>query len=583
MFKSISTKVIFSVVASAFMLAACDRSKDETSDLSLLSSKDTVLQYVPADTPYVVANVEPLPDDLMDKLEPKIDRLMRSYQSMLSAVLASKQQELPEAERNSEKYQRANAVVDELMTLMSIEGMRSAGLGRDATGVLYGNGLLPVVRVQLSDGALFEDALSRLESEAGEKLPVAEIGGNSIRYFDADQVKILLGVINDQAVFTVAPASFDDAQLGEVLGLKLPAKSIADSGALQKIAKDYGFTNHYVGYFDFQAIADRFVGEASGLDAELLALIDYDPAELSSVCRAEIRAVAGIAPRMVLGYTDIDKDKLDSTVVIELRDDIAAGVQTLPAAVPGLGGDKGALMSFGMSIDMKAAREFLEARLDAMEAKPFACEYFADLQAGVAGGRQALNQPVPPMVYDFKGFLAVIDEIEGLDVATQTPPTSIDGSFLLAMNNAEALIAMGAMFSPELASLNLQADGNPVPLELPQMQAMGIAAFAAMNENALAISVGEDSESELDGLLGAAASDPSPFMSFSMDAARYYGFLGEAMAADGDDKENAPTAEMQAAMQEVMAAVANVYDRMSVDVRFTERGVELISSVTLQD
>ncbi|MDH3553511.1 MAG: hypothetical protein OER22_12910, partial [Gammaproteobacteria bacterium] len=155
MFKSISTKVIFSVVASAFMLAACDRSKDETSDLSLLSSKDTVLQYVPADTPYVVANVEPLPDDLMDKLEPKIDRLMRSYQSMLSAVLASKQQELPEAERNSEKYQRANAVVDELMTLMSIEGMRSAGLGRDATGVLYGNGLLPVVRVQLSDGALF--------------------------------------------------------------------------------------------------------------------------------------------------------------------------------------------------------------------------------------------------------------------------------------------------------------------------------------------------------------------------------------------------------------------------------------------
>ncbi|MDH3553926.1 MAG: hypothetical protein OER22_15040, partial [Gammaproteobacteria bacterium] len=484
---------------------------------------------------------------------------------------------------NSEKYQRANAVVDELMTLMSIEGMRSAGLGRDATGVLYGNGLLPVVRVQLSDGALFEDALSRLESEAGEKLPVAEIGGNSIRYFDADQVKILLGVINDQAVFTVAPASFDDAQLGEVLGLKLPAKSIADSGALQKIAKDYGFTNHYVGYFDFQAIADRFVGEASGLDAELLALIDYDPAELSSVCRAEIRAVAGIAPRMVLGYTDIDKDKLDSTVVIELRDDIAAGVQTLPAAVPGLGGDKGALMSFGMSIDMKAAREFLEARLDAMEAKPFECEYFADLQAGVAGGRQALNQPVPPMVYDFKGFLAVIDEIEGLDVATQTPPTSIDGSFLLAMNNAEALIAMGAMFSPELASLNLQADGNPVPLELPQMQAMGIAAFAAMNENALAISVGEDSESELDGLLGAAASDPSPFMSFSMDAARYYGFLGEAMAADGDDKENAPTAEMQAAMQEVMAAVANVYDRMSVDVRFTERGVELISSVTLQD
>lgn len=583
MFKSISTKVIFSVVVSAFMLAACDKSKDETSDVALLTSKSTILQYVPADAPYVVANVEPLPDDLMDKLEPKIDRLMQSYQSMLSAVLASKQQELPEEERNSEKYQRANAVVDELMTLMSIEGMRGAGIGRDATGVLYGNGLLPVARVQLSDGALFEDALSRLESEAGQKLPVAELGGHSIRYFDADEVKILVGVIDDQAVFTVAPASFDDAQLGEVLGLKLPAKSIADSGTLAEIARDYGFTSHYVGYFDFQAIAERFAGKASGLDAELLAMMDYDPAELSDVCRAEIRSVAGIAPRMVLGYTDIDEDKLDSTVIIELRDDIAAGMQTLPAAVPGLGGDKGALMSFGMSIDMKAAREFFEARLDAMEAQPFECEYFADLQAGVASGRQALNQPMPPMIYDFKGFLAVIDDIQGLDVATQTPPTSVEGSFLLAMNNAEALVAMGAMFSPELASLNLQADGKLVPLELPQMQAMGIAAFAAMNENALAISIGDDSESELDGMLGADASDPSPFMSFSMDAARYYGFLGDAMAAGGGDQENAPSPEMQAAMQEVMVAIADVYDRMSVDVRFTERGVELISSVTLQD
>ena len=240
-------------------------------------------------------------------------------------------------------------------------------------------------------------------------------------------------------------------------------------------------------------------------------------------------------------------------------------------------------MSFGMGIDVKAAREFVEARLDAMEAEPFECEHFADLQKGVAGGREALNQPVPPMFYDFKGFLAVINEIEGLNVATQTPPTSVDGSFLLAMDNAQALVSLGALFSPDLAALNLQADGKPVAIDMPQMQAMGMSAFAALTDDALAISVGDAAETELATMLAADVSDPSPFLSFSMDAARYYGFLGDAIAAGQQDGKDEPSPELQAALQEIMLAIADVYDRMSADVRFTARGVEIESSVALQD
>ncbi|MDH3434406.1 MAG: hypothetical protein OEM60_11140, partial [Gammaproteobacteria bacterium] len=566
-----------------FMLTACDRSKDKAVDTSVLSAGDTILRYVPADTPYVVANVEPLADDLMDKLEPKVDRLLQSYQTLLREVLAVKGQELSDDERNSEKYQRASAVINELMTMLSIDGIREAGIARNATSVFYGNGLLPVARVELSDAAAFESTLSRLEEKAGQKLDVITIGDNSLRFIDADKVKIVIGVMDKQAVFTIVPAPFDDAQIAQVVGSELPQSSIADSGKLQKLANEYGFTNHYVGFFDAAAIAERFIGTAQGTDAALLALMEHDPAKLSDVCRAEIRSIAGIAPRMVIGYTEMSVDRFDSNVVVEIRQDIAADLKSLTSAVPGLGGDKGALMSFGMSIDVKATREFVEARLDAMEAEPFECEHFANLQAGVAGGRGALNQPVPPMIYDFKGFLAVIDEIEGLNVATQTPPTSIDGSFLLAMDNAQALVALGAMFSPDLAALNLQADGKPVALDIPQMQAMGVSAFAALSDNALAISVGDDAEAELGTLLAADASDPSPFLSFSMDAARYYGFLGDAMAAGAKDDDHAPSPEMQAAMQEIMQAIADVYDRMSADIRFTDRGVEIESIVTLQD
>lgn len=584
MFKSIYTKVFLPIVISAFVLTACDKDKDVAGEASVLSSNDTILRYIPADTPYVFASVTPLPEDVMDKVEPKVDQILQSYQTVLREVVAMKQAEVAETEVDAEKAEKAAAFIEEMTTLLSVQGMRDAGIGRDAAGAFYGNGLLPVIRIELTDGKLFDAAVARLEEKAGHRMSVAAIEGGGYRYFDADKIRIVIAILEDQAVFTFVPTAFDDAQTAAALGLTLPETSIADSGVLEEIAIEYGFTSHYAGYIDFQAIASTFIDPQTGVNADLLALMEHDTPVMSDVCKAEIRSLTGVVPRMVLGYTQISTERFDSNVVFELRDDIATGLLALPAAVPGLGGEYGGLMSFGMSLDVKAAREFIEERLDALEAEPFECEEFADVQQGVAGARQALNQPVPPMVYDFKGFLAVIDEIEGLDVATQTPPTSVEGQFLLAMDNAPALVQMGAMFSPDLAQLNLQPDGNAVALNVPQMQAMGIEAFAALTDSALAIAVGEEAEADLDGLLVAEAADPAPFMSFNMDAARYYSFIGDAIAAAPQKEgERAPSPEMQAALQDIMTAIAELYDRLELDVLLTSRGMEIQSGVTLKD
>jgi hypothetical protein len=582
MFKSISTKVLAVFAISAVMLAGCGKDEESVETSSAFSSDSTLLKYVPADSPYVVASLEPLPDDVMDEIEPMLDKVLRSYRSVLEEVVVANQAEMTEEQQNSEEAQRTKALVEELSTLMSVQGIRDAGIARDSLMAFYGNGLLPVMRIGLSDSALFEAAIERIEERAGSQMPVAELADQSYRYFDAEEVRIVIAVVEDQAVFALVPSVFDDAQTGRALGMTLPESSILEATVLQDIISKYDYTNHVVGFVDVAAIAERFVGQPTGLDVDLMALLEHDNDDLSDACKAEIREVAGVAPRMVIGYTGISPNRFDSNIVFELRDDIAAGLQALPAVVPGLGGDSGGLMSFGMSLDVKAARSFMEARLDAMEADPFECEHFADVQGGVAQARESLQQPLPPMVYDFKGFLAVIDEIEGLDVATQTPPTSVDGSFLLAMDNAQGLVAMGAMFSPELAALNLQPGGDPVALDLPQLQAMGISAFAALTDSAVAISVGEESESEVQGMLDANGSTPAPFMSFSIDAARYYSFMGEAIAA-GEVGEDAPTPEMKDALQNLMQSVADLYDRMSGDVLFTENGIEMHMTETLKD
>ena len=583
MLKSIDKKVFLTALISAFLFAACSKS-DDKGDTAVFSSDDTILRYVAADTPYIFAAIEPLPDDVLDKIEPHVDQMMASYQEILKAAISAQQKEMSEEERNSDDVQKLTAVVEEMTSLLSIEGLRGAGFSRESTGAFYGNGLLPVIRWELSDGALFEAALSRIEDKAEQKLPVAEIGEYSYRYFDADEVRFIIAVLDNQAVITLLPAESDDAKTSLALGLTLPADSMTDSDILREIAKTYGYTNHYIGFFDFEKIATRFTGVASGSDADLLALMDHDAAELSDVCRTEIQATAGIAPRMVMGYTTVELNRFESSAIVELRSDIAASLSQLPAVVPGLGGDPGGLLSFGFSLDVKAARDFFEARLDALEAEPYECELFADMQAGLASSRAALNQPVPPMVYDFRGFLAVIDDIEGLDIAKQTPPTSVDGRFMLAMDNAQALVSMGALFSPELAELNLQADGKPVLLNNAQIQSMGFSPYAAMTEDALAIGLGENAEKDLQKMLAVEAKEPGPLMSFSMDAARYYSFIGDAMAmAEQDDDGKAPPPEIQAAVNDIMDVISELYDRMSVDVDLTKRGIELNSSVTLKD
>jgi hypothetical protein len=582
MFKSVTSKIVFATMFASLALFGCSNSDDESESSANFAAAGGILNYVPADSPYLFASIAPMPDDVMDKLEPNIDRILAAYESLLHELFAMATAEIEASGEGDEEAMRAAAVFGELSSLLSIDGLRGAGFSRESRSAFYGNGMLPVLRIEVTDGALFEAALVRIEESSGEQMDVATISGSQVRFVTVEEVKLLISVLDKQVVISVAPASFNDDQLSTLLGFTAPASNITDSGKLQDVADEYGFSDYFVGYFDFAELANTFTGDASGLDADLIALMD-DHDELSDACRADIRSIAGIAPRMVMGYTVINTEQFGSKFVVELRDDIAAGLVNLTTSVPGLGSNLGGLMSFGMSLDIKAMREFVETQLDAIEAEPYMCEDFSAMDEAVAQARVGLEQPMMPMVYDFRGFVARIENIEGLNMATQAPPTSVDGQFLLAMNNAPAMVSLGTMFSPELAGLDLQPDGQAVLLDLPQAQMMGGDIYVAMNDDAVAISVGDGAESKLGDMLTADAADDGTLISFSMDAGRYYAFAGEAMAeAQGDDDHPMPLA-IQEATQEIMLAMADMFDRMSINVRLTEDGIVMEGIETLSE
>ena len=578
MLKIAQARYLLLLALCAVGVAGCGKSEEEKEAVTPLTDTQGVLRFVPADTPYVFGTLAPPPDDFMDKIEPKLDRLLAAYSGLLGAAFDEAQ---AEEESESSDMQHAGAVVDELRSLMSREGLASAGVTRESTVVLYGNGLLPVLRVGLTDDALFDDAIARIEDEAGEKLPVAEVQGTPYRYIEDEGVRAIIATVDDQLVVTVAPEVLDDAALASLLGLTLPTENIAQTGKLRDIAEKYSFLHEYVGLVDTVRLAETFIDEPAGLDALLLDMAGYDAATLSEVCKTELRSLAATAPRIVAGYEEVTGQTLRSNTVVELRPDVASEFTTFVSNVPGLGTIYDGLFTFGMSLDIEAVRLFFDKRVAALQENPWECEHLAELQDNLIKAReQALAQPVPPVLYDFHGFLAVVNELEGFDPGKKQPPESMDASFLLAIDNAQGLLAMGQAMVPQLAELAIEPDGKAHQFALPNGASDSDSAWVALTESAIALSVSDDAETVLPALLVAESGTPPPFISVGLDGARYYQLLGDAMRASDDEEMSE---EMREALSEVFAAAAEFYDRLKVDATFTERGIEIESDMALAD
>lgn len=543
-----------------------------------------VLEYIPADTPYVMAFVKPFPDELVDKIEPALEETLDAYRAMLGFMMADAKAGIATDDGEAELPEDFEEIMNEVLNIFSIQGLEDAGVGRDALFAFYGDGLLPVIRMALEDGDRFRSTIARFEEKVGEAMLTDELRGIAYRYQDFDdKLRLIIATPGDDAIVTIVPIGYDEDRLAQTLGIRKPRKNLYRSKELRKIAKEYDFTEHMVSYFDVERIAGTFLGDPSGLNAELLALAEYDASKLDETCRSEFAELAAVAPRVVMGYTHVDKRAMNARMVVELRDDIAQALTALPAAVPGLGPDLGGLFTFGFSLDPMALRNFYEARLDAMEEDPFECAALAEVQGGVAKGREVLAQPIPPIVYSFRGFLANITDIKGMDLASEKPPEAVEGSFLFAMENAQDVVNMAALMSPEVAALGLLPDGKAKLLDMPELTELGSAVFAALGGDALAVSIGEGPE-KAEGMLTADAVSPAPLMTFSMDAKRYYEFIGDAVmqAEESDEAEPMPE-EVKQAVRDIMTASGSVYERMTMNVRLTEKGVELDTSVKLAD
>lgn len=570
------------IAALAILAVGCGKK-----DKAVTDAASGLLSYVPADTPYVFASLSPLPKALRDKLEPISEKTAEMMKDSFDTIATSAE----ENDASSEKMMKALSVVYDFV---NPETLREFGLDDGSTSVLYGNGILPVARLTLvapdKFAPRFAQMLTDLELES-----TAEKAGNIAynRVAINEDVAVLVAQIDDMLVITLAPEGLTDNDVALLLGDTKPAESVADTGALKALGDKYGYLSQGLGFVDFERLLATFIDTPSGLNAALFEIGGGRPWEdFDDTCRAEFKSLAGVMPRMTVGYTAVSADGFEVLPVFELREDIAKALKPVAGRVPGLGSDTDALMKFGIGIDPKGLRSYIEDKVAAVNDAPYQCAQLFGLNMAAMQMVQALQQPVPPLVYNFRGFFFEVDNFDGINFSSPTPPESMDFSLLLAFDNVQGLLQMGQMFVPQLAAMPLEPNGESV--QIPQELLTGYKGetFVAMTENLLSIASGKGASANAAALAGASDEAEPLLMAVSVDMAAYMKLMGdlqkEALADIEPLDDEMDTAQAEAVgnilstNDELMKLYADVFDREGIRLELSDRGVEMPVTLTLQ-
>lgn len=500
------------------MLAACGH-KD----------KDAPLAFVPADTPYVVANLDIMDDSTRTALLAQADAQLPSQLAQLDAA----------ADRLAAKDPDGARLLRALRTEFNGKTIETfaqgAGLDLKGYSALYGLGLAPVLRFQLSDPKAFEGFISRLETAYGKKLDLANADKQSYRkyVFAASGTEMILAMVDKQAVAALLPADASPALLRQALGLDRPQKSLQDDGRLTALAKAKGYQKWLVGDLDLTralplAVSgkDPLIGAIQKAHAEAESVKTGEPVanqlQSSPSCATDAARIAARVPTLSFGYTQLDAKHQDVRFDMALAEDISKAFASLKVNLPGLGHSGVAPFDLSLAMPVAQLRTFWLAQADAVAAKPFTCPSLTDLNDSFAKLGPAMQKAAIPPFGDMLGLRIALDSlVPGQNSGLPT----FTGRLVLGTNNPAGLLAMGQMMVPALSQLKATNDGKPLPLPKDMTSMLGQPAWLAMSDKALALGVGAGEDGKLGDTLKDPVGDTGQMTRMHLTGAMYLSWL----------------------------------------------------------
>jgi len=530
------------------------------------SGVNPFLAGVDADTVYTYANLERIPAAVIDKAWALNDATAESNEAIFEALA-----------EDEDVSAEVRALIEEIELLLTREGWEAAGLHTNPYYAFHGVDLMPFVQAELSDGAAFAEMLGRVEANLEQPLERRDIEGVEVIWFELF-AGFGIALQHDQSAVTAALIPDDGAMLARVAG-QFEVADAMDAGTLDTLNRTAGFSSYGSGFVDWQ----RFVNVLLSEESELAGLLD-DDASVSTVidnpaCVTEYQAVARALPRMIFGYTRLTENNQDVLVRQEVSAELGQKLAPIAKAPVSIDRELAGLFNFGLAFDLVAGREFARGLVDGWVANPPECPSFAAIAARAPQLQEGLNRPIPPVVTNLNGLFL---EASSFKLADNGMPTG-GGTLSFFMQNPQLLVGMAQMFSPAVAELDLQPDGEPQPVPqgaIPQLQQANLDAWLAMGENAIGMAVGEDNVEALTQAIRKTEADDL-LMAGRFDFRMLTDMIDMAENAL-DDLENDEAAAGLAAQRRQYEAFAEIYDQAAFKLRLGEDGIDLIGETTLK-
>lgn len=553
------TKRLLALGLASVLLAACGH-KD----------KDAPLAFVPADTPYVMATLDKLDDDVYEAMLAQVNNELPGQVAQIKTAAQDM-----EAKGNADGARLLRALVAEMDGKNAETIIKNLGLDGKSGYAFYGVGLAPVARLPLTDTAAWDAFIGRLEAAYGKKLDMANANGQAYRHVTVGDtgIQVILATVGKHAVATVLPADATPAAVRLALGADRPDKNLQEDGRLADLAKDKGYKDYAVGLLDLTRALPLVV---SGKDPLLSTYMKYQaqkagqPApDMPASCQPEATRIASRVPSLSFGYTKLDMQHQEQRVDVALADDIAKAFSGLKVELPGLGNDATGPFDMSLALPVEQIRTFFIAQSEAVAAKPFQCPAFASFNDSFQKMGGYMQQAAIPPLGDLRGFRLVVDSFTPAANAQQMP--KVTGRVVLATRNPAGLVAMGQAVLG--GDFKLAGDGKPAPLPQKVTAMLGMPGWAAMNGQAVAIGLGDGEDAKLDDVLMGSIGDAGRlsrvhlngdmyrawvnFMAQKADT--YANAMAEAAGADGapdDQATDASAAQRSKAQFESMKAQA---------------------------
>ena len=576
-----------------------------------------VLSYVPADTIAFFGGLEPFP--LNDALKFSNAAQLEMQRKQWSDIIASpKFKETPPG---------ARMIMGLLMTYSNLLMDRDhlaekVGIPQKVESALYTVGVIPVLRVKLTDPSAFTAFIESAEKTGkviGDKDNVS--GVDFLSYsFDKPStarhipIKLLIAQNQNYAVFSFDVPFERDRLLRLILGAHKPEKALSDDIRLQTIQEKYsllptalGYINHHevidgltqAGANEFGRMTDAMINAiptSSNPDCAgnqpcarekrvvmpKAATVKPDPfaAIRTEACHNELMAIADEWPQTVFGYTNLNigakQSQAKSLMVIEsTNSSLLTDLQTLRGHIPSFFRKDGGSMALGVAVGLNidAVTPFASKMLTEISHAEHQCEPLKDMQ-------QQLTRTNPEII--LRGLTTVLAGVKGISLAllnVNLDPSAalspqkvkdLDGIITISAENPQALLrAARNMPNSPLAGLNIPEDGRAVPLPPLPMMPTNVTLQAAVKGKHIVIFYGHEAEAAANGLVNEGVSANGIF-GMAMDYGKYFNML-------------IPTSSstMSQSQQDQLDALKNLDMKLGMTLDFTNNGIQSDTSMTM--